>query len=132
MLTPFRLGKPFQVTSFDYKIDSSIDTVWTPRCAGAILVFDGIFPYTLELDDWDFSVLLKVGLTWECGVLVNEAEPRRVWRGVNWRYVEGQRIYLQECGPEKRVSVVIGNECVEVPTIEWIKGGTMERKPRPG
>lgn len=79
----------------------------------AILVLDGIFAHRDELIRyWDYSVWLEVPF--------EVAVPRAARRGVglmdpdlnsmkNKRYVAGQKLYMAECHPRDRASVVIDN-----------------------
>jgi uridine kinase len=87
----------------------------------AILVLDGIFVHRDELVRyWDYSVWLEV--PFEVSV------PRAAKRGVgikdtdpyamkNLRYVEGQRLYMAECRPRARASVVIDNADLANPVL---------------
>ncbi len=87
---------------------------------GSVLVVDGIFVHRDELVQfWDYSVWLEVPFA--------VSVPRGAVRGyggnpdpdapANQRYVEGQRMYLAECNPRARASVVIDNTDLENPAI---------------
>lgn len=86
-----------------------------------VLVFDGIFLHRPELrDDWDVSVFLDVGF--EVSI------PRGAARGYgdpdpaaasNRRYVEGQRLYLDRCQPERHATFVIDNEHLDAPRVVY-------------
>lgn len=86
---------------------------------GAVLVVDGIFLHRDELAGWwDYSVWLEV--PFEVSI------PRGAARGYghpdpshpsNRRYVEGQRIYLRECDPASRATVVIDNTDLAAPVV---------------
>lgn len=77
----------------------------------SILVLDGIFTHRNELIRyWDYSVWLEVPF--------DVAVPRGAQRGYgnsdptspkNRRYIEGQRLYMAECHPRDRATVVIDN-----------------------
>jgi len=83
----------------------------------AILVLDGIFMHRRELVMfWDFSVWLEVPFS--------VAIPRGVGYGdpdpdapVNKRYIEGQRLYIEECKPKERATMVIDNADLEHPMM---------------
>jgi len=87
----------------------------------AILVLDGIFLHRDELVHyWDYSVWLEV--PFEVSV------PRAAKRGIgvkdpdvhsvkNRRYIEGQRLYMAECHPRERASVVIDNVNLANPEV---------------
>ncbi len=87
----------------------------------AVLVLDGIFLHRDELVHyWDYSVWLEV--PFEVSV------PRAAKRGIgvkdpdvhsvkNRRYIEGQRLYMAECHPRERASVVIDNVNLANPEV---------------
>jgi len=83
----------------------------------AILVLDGIFLHRRELVMfWDYSVWLEVPFS--------VAIPRGTGRSygdrnpdapVNKRYIDGQRLYMAECKPQERATVVIDNADLDRP-----------------
>jgi uridine kinase len=85
----------------------------------SILVVDGIFVHRDELVQfWDYSVWLEVPFS--------VSIPRGAQRGygdpnldapANQRYVQAQRLYLAECNPRARASLVIDNTDLENPAI---------------
>jgi uridine kinase len=85
----------------------------------AILVLDGIFTHRNELIRfWDYSVWLEVPF--------DVAVPRGAQRGYgnsdpnspkNRRYIEGQRLYMAECHPRDRATVVIDNTDLTNPVL---------------
>jgi uridine kinase len=87
----------------------------------AILVLDGIFTHRDELIRyWDYSVWLEVPF--------DVAIPRAAKRGVgimnpdprspkNRRYIDGQRLYMAECHPRDRATVVIDNADLANPVL---------------
>jgi uridine kinase len=85
----------------------------------AILVVDGIFTHRNELVRfWDYSVWLEVPF--------DVAIPRGAGRGYgdadptspkNRRYIEGQRLYMTECHPRERASIVIDNADLHNPMV---------------
>ncbi|HEX6357816.1 uridine kinase [Actinophytocola sp.] len=85
----------------------------------AILVFDGIFTHRDELRRyWDYSVWLEVPF--------DISIPRAAQRGVgnpdprspkNRRYIDGQKLYMAECHPRERATVVIDNADLTNPVL---------------
>lgn len=85
----------------------------------AVLVFDGIFAHRDELRRyWDYSVWLEV--PFEIAVTrmakrdkrdANPNSPK------NRRYIDGQRLYIAECHPRERASVVIDNADLANPVL---------------
>lgn len=85
----------------------------------AILVLDGIFTHRDELIRyWDYSVWLEVPF--------EVAIPRGAKLGYrdanlnspkNRRYIEGQRLYVAECHPRDRATVVIDNADLTNPVL---------------
>ncbi|HYQ66344.1 uridine kinase [Actinophytocola sp.] len=87
----------------------------------AILVLDGIFVHRDELVRyWDYSVWLEVPFEVSVpraakrGVGIKEEDPYAL---KNLRYVEGQRLYMAECRPRTRASVVIDNADLANPVL---------------
>jgi uridine kinase len=85
----------------------------------AILVLDGIFTHRNELIRfWDYSVWLEVPFS--------VSIPRGAGRGYgspdpdspkNRRYIEGQRLYMEECHPRERATIVIDNADLDHPMV---------------
>jgi uridine kinase len=104
---------------FDHTTDSEVSVPEQRAVAGSILLFDGIFLHRPELRGyWDFSIFLDVDFA--------VSIPRGAQRGTgsgdpaapeNRRYIEGQRIYLHECDPKGRATMIIDNEDLECPRI---------------
>jgi uridine kinase len=104
---------------YDWKREREVSRQPELAAPGSVLVVDGIFIHRDELVQfWDYTVWLEVPFT--------VAIPRGAGRGygdadpdapVNARYVQGQRLYLAECNPRARASVVIDNTDLENPAI---------------
>ena len=85
----------------------------------AILVFDGIFTHRDELIRyWDYSVWLEVPF--------DISIPRGAGRGYgnpdpdspkNVRYIAGQRLYMAECHPQTRATLIIDNTDLTNPVV---------------
>ena len=85
----------------------------------AVLVVDGIFTHRDELIRyWDYSVWLEVPFT--------VSIPRGAQRGYgnpdpgspkNVRYIAGQRLYMAECHPQTRATLVIDNTDLDNPLL---------------
>lgn len=87
----------------------------------AILVLDGIFLHRDELVRyWDYSVWLEVPFdvaiprAAKRGFGVMDPDPKSV---KNRRYIEGQRLYVAECHPRDRATVVIDNADLTNPVL---------------
>ncbi len=97
--------------NFDHAADVPVPAQWSVADPDAVLLFDGIFLHRPELRDvWDLSIFLDAPFA----ITI----PRGAGRGPGWgaadvdaasnrRYVEGQRLYLQENDPQGRASLVI-------------------------
>ncbi len=121
VVEPLQPGGTGVVTTavFDVRTDAPVagEMVWV-RPAGVVLV-DGVFLHRDELADvWDLSVFLRAPMV----VAFTRMAARD---GVPpddrllTRYRDGQKLYLTECGPEHRASVVIDHTDVTAP---WIVG----------
>lgn len=117
-LSPSGIGR-YRTAAFDHRANSPVSAPEEEAAPGAILIFDGIFLHRLELRGyWDFSIFLEVGF--------DVSIPRGAQRGEgspdpqaaeNYRYVAGQKIYLQECQPRRRATLVINNENLAAPYL---------------
>ena len=109
----------YRVAAFDHITDSPVDAPVQSAPDGAVLVFDGVFLHRPELAGyWDYSVFLRVGFdvsVARCarrdGTSPDPAAP------ANRRYVEGQRLYLAQCRPERRATVVVDNTDLAAPFV---------------
>ncbi len=109
----------YRTAVFDHRLDAPVQVPEKSALLGSVLVFDGIFLHRLELRCyWDVSVFLKVGF--------DISIPRGAARGEgspdpqafqNLRYVEGQRLYLRGCTPERHATFEINNEDLATPFI---------------
>ena len=109
----------FHTQAFDHRIDARVESPELHAEPESILLFDGIFLHRAELRDiWDYSIYLDVdfensiprcALRGE-GNLDPDAEQHR-------RYIEGQKIYIRNCQPGKRASIVLDNNDLDAPFI---------------
>jgi uridine kinase len=104
---------------YDVHAESPVQVAPETAAPDAILVLDGIFTHRDELVGfWDYSVFLDVPFA--------VSIPRGAARGYgdpdpdaesNRRYIEGQRLYLAECDPRSRATVVIDNTDLDRPVM---------------
>lgn len=121
LLAPLSPGgdRRFRRAAFDHRSDSPVVSPFEKAASGSILILDGIFLHREELIPyWDFSIFLQVGF--------GTSIPRGAQRGEghpdpdapeNRRYVDGQKLYLTSCAPEKFATLVIDNEDLENPKV---------------
>ena len=115
-LSPGGTGR-YRKAVFDHRLDAPVPAPEARALPGSVLVFDGIFLHRPELRRyWDVSVFLEVGFS--------TSVPRGAARGEgspdprapqNRRYIEGQRLYLRGCTPERHATFVINNENLAAP-----------------
>ena len=109
----------YRTAVFDHRSDAPVSVPEAQAQVGDILVFDGIFLHRPELRSyWDFSIFLQV----EEAVSVRRCAQRDggspdLFAPENRRYVEGQRLYLRECEPQRHASVVIDNNDIAAPYL---------------
>jgi uridine kinase len=87
--------------------------------AGAVVIVDGLFLHRDELAGaWDFSVFLDVtfDVTVRRMAKRDGSQPDPHHPSLH-RYVQGQRLYLAECDPQRRASLTIDNSRTEAPTL---------------
>ncbi|WP_197022221.1 hypothetical protein [Candidatus Blastococcus massiliensis] len=111
LLYPLRAGAPVRLRWHDLATDRRVDE---PRVAvppGAVVVIDGLFLHRDELvDHWDFSVWLDVPFAVTAArMAVRDGTPADPDDPAMARYVGGQRLYFDACGPWDRADVVVDN-----------------------
>lgn len=109
----------FHTKAFDHRIDACVESPELYAEPKSILLLDGIFLHRAELRElWDYSIYLDVDF--------ENSIPRCALRGEgnpdpdaeqNRRYIEGQKIYIQNCQPGKRASIVLDNNDLDDPFI---------------
>ena len=121
LLAPLSPGgsRHYRRVAFDHRTDCAVPAPEEQAEPDSILVFDGMFLHAPELAGyWDYSVFLDVtprtGLM-RCAMR-GDGSPDPAAES-NFRYVEGQKLYLRECQPKKRATVVIDNEDWDAPVI---------------
>jgi uridine kinase len=122
LLDPLGPGgsRSYRAAAFDYVQDRP--TLATERLAApnAVLIFDGIFLHRSEFTGyWDYSIFLRVSFETSiprCAQARPELSPDPRAES-NQRYVDGQRIYLRTCEPEKLATIVIDNESLDAPAV---------------
>lgn len=104
---------------FDHTSDSWLTLSTRQAVAGDILIFDGIFAHRPELRGyWDLSVFLEVCFERSIERLGRrDSGPTDPRAPLNRRYIEGQELYLQECVPADRASVVVDNNELTAPCL---------------
>jgi uridine kinase len=113
LVEPFRAGRPFVTAVFDVEVDAPVPQALRTAGPAALLLVDGIFLQRPELrGHWDAAVFVDVpfevsvprGNSRFSGTL--DADPLS---DANRRYVEGQRLYLDEARPAERATWVVDN-----------------------
>jgi uridine kinase len=122
VLEPFaRRAGEYVAAVYGWREERPVSRSPEPVPPDAVLIVDGIFLHRDELAAWwDFSVWLEVPF--------DVSIPRGAARGyghpdpghpANRRYVEGQRLYVAECDPARRASVLVRNADLAAPTVEY-------------
>lgn len=126
LLDPLSPGgdRRYRTAAFDWRTDAPVHAGVQIAEAGSVLLVDGIFLHRPEIRDyWDYSVFLE---SWERVHRARVAGAVREGGGVlavlSWwshehRYGDGQRLYLEECRPRERASLVIDNNDFEAPFV---------------
>jgi hypothetical protein len=96
----------------------------------AILLFDGVFLQRPELlSYWDVTVFVDAPFNVTVARMAERdgATPPDAETVENRRYVEGQRLYLQECDPRHAAMFVFNNENLVSPDLLYRKGSAHSR-----
>ncbi|HEY1015471.1 MAG TPA: hypothetical protein VGE07_22375 [Herpetosiphonaceae bacterium] len=109
----------FRAAAFDHRRDSPVEAPEQRAAPGAILLVDGIFLHRRELRGcWDLSIFLEVGFGHSAArMAVRDGSPADPADPRLRRYVEGQRLYLATCEPQRHASLVINNERLDAPFL---------------
>ena len=96
---------------FDHRTDALIDSPIEEVSIDAVVIVEGMFLHRDELmNRWDWSVFLDVPFTQTAARMArrdgSHPDPEHPTMR---RYVHGQRIYLDECRPRERATVVLDN-----------------------
>ena len=128
LLEPLGPGgsRRFRTAIFDYREDTSAQTPLRIATASDVLLFDGVFLLRPELKRcWDFAVWVEAPfeITVERAVKRDSREPAVTPIRVRYerRYVPGQRLYLDECGPKEQADVVFNNTDLSHPEVQYRK-----------
>ena len=103
----------------DIATEQPVAAAWQVAEPGSILLLDGIFLHRPELvDHWDYSVFLDVPFTESVARMAgrDHGDPDPA-AATNHRYVAGQQLYLAECRPSEKATVVIDNSALLEPRI---------------
>lgn len=119
VVTPARSGHPIRTAVFDHHADSAVDVEPTPVPADGVVLVDGIFLHRRELAAvWDVSVFLDA--PFEVTVprmAARDGSPADPDHPAQRRYVDGQRLYLEECRPRHLATVVVDLTDLERPQV---------------
>jgi len=127
LLIPLGPNGTLQYTAsvFDYKTDSELQIEVGIADPSAILLFDGVFLLRPELAEfWDFSIFVEASFA----VTLSRALRRDVAlfrtsddvrRRYEERYIPGQKLYLEQCRPKERATVVVDNNDPDNPQLSF-------------
>lgn len=116
LLVPLGQGsRVYRRAVFDFRSDSPVDEPSVEAPPDAILLFDGVFLFRPELDQyWDYRIFVDVdfdeALRRACERdkdLFGSAEAVR--KRYQARYIPGQRLYLQTVRPAESANVMLKN-----------------------
>ncbi len=120
LLSPFRSGARYVHTArFDHTKNEEVTSAVAEAEARSLLLIDGIFLHRDELVDcWDLSVFLQVPFpTSYMRMAARDGSNPDPNAPENRRYLEGQRIYLRQCAPQHRATILIDNADLDHPQI---------------
>lgn len=118
---PLRPGGTGVVTTatFDYRTDAPVAGEMVRVRPGGVVVVDGVFLHRDELAHvWDLSVFLRAPMAVAFTRMATRDGVPLDDRLLS-RYRDGQRLYLMECAPEQRATLVVDHTDVQAP---WIVG----------
>jgi uridine kinase len=121
LLNPLSPGgnRRYCVAAFNHVTDLPVPLVEQEALPASILLFDGIFLHRPELrSDWDPSIFLRANFDVPIArYAARDGISPNPLAESNYRYVEGQRIYLNRCSPEAYATLVIDNNDLTAPFV---------------
>ena len=117
-LSPGGSGR-YCAAAFDHVTDMAVPFVERTVPPNSILLLDGIFLHRPELRAyWDASIFLRVDFARSAARSADrDGTSPDPSAESNRRYVEGQRIYLSQCTPEKHATMIIDNNDLAAPVV---------------
>lgn len=120
VIDPFRSGRgTYLPAGHDVDSDRLLSGPRRHVPQGSILLVDGIFLHRPELVDfWDLTVFFDVpSMESVRRMSVRDGLPGDPDAEENARYVGGQKLYLSECRPADRATVLVAYEDLDRPVI---------------
>jgi uridine kinase len=125
----------YRATVFDVRMDAAVQAPLCVAESNAVLLFDGVFLLRPELRDfWEFMIFVEAAFA----VTLVRAQQRdlalfgtvaAVTKRYEQRYIPGQRLYLEECRPKERATVVVENNDPGHPVLWEGKGHVSHNGP---
>lgn len=113
----------FRTATFEYRSDSLVYEALQTASSDAVLLFDGIFLFSPELNDyWDFRIFIDVGFEVSLGRALQRCEVQHgsvegVRKAYESRYIPGRRLYLDEVEPRTLADVALDNNDLDRPVL---------------
>lgn len=120
IIDPFRSGRgTYLPAAHDVDSDRLLSGPRRDVPRGSILLVDGIFLHRPELVDvWDLSIFLDVPFTESVRRMsARDGLPGDPDAEENTRYVGGQKLYLSECRPADRATILVDYRHLDRPRI---------------
>jgi uridine kinase len=133
VIEPFRCGNgTYLPVGHDVDSDRLLTGPRRDVPRGRVLLIDGIFLHRPELvDAWDLSIFLDVPFAESVGRMsVRDGLPPDPDAVENARYVGGQKLYLAECRPADRATILVDYEDLDRPIIRRAARSTGRRRSR--
>jgi uridine kinase len=137
LLAPLGLGgsRGYRAAVFDFCLDAAVQVPLCVAESNAVLLFNGVFLLRPELRSyWEFIIFVETAFE----VTLVRAQQRdlalfgavaEVTKRYEQRYMPGQRLYLEECQPKERATVVVENNDPWHPVLWEGKGHVSHNGP---
>lgn len=126
-------NRRYRTSAHDLGTDAEVYPPFRVAPEDAVLLVEGIFLHRTELRGyWDFSVFLDVSFeTSYARMAERDGSPADPQHRSNHRYLEGQKLYLQEAQPLQSATVVVDNNELAAPWMHITDGLIPHRGPQP-
>lgn len=114
----------YRRAAFDHRTDAPVLAPEEAARHGDVLLLDGIFLHREELrTTWDLSIFLDVPFEVSVPRMAGrDGGPPDPAAPAHRRYVEGQRLYLARCAPQRHASVIIDYRDLDHPVVTAMSG----------
>ncbi|MGY0215761.1 hypothetical protein ACWJJH_00080 [Endozoicomonadaceae bacterium StTr2] len=118
-------SRQYQLKAFDHYKDKVVCSDTLVAAENSILLLDGIFLQVPEIKNyWDLVIFVDVDFSYSLprAIARNQEQADDIQllkKRYLQRYIPGQQLYFEQCDPRERADIVINNNDLTCPTLEF-------------